>query len=319
MFKCVPALLALCFIAASFAAASPLETFIDAQGPSGPLKATMLSPGEGPVVLIIPGSGPTDRDGNSPLGVKAASYRLLAEGLAAEGIASVRIDKRGMFASGAAVADPNAVTIADYASDVHSWTAAIRKRTGASCVWLLGHSEGALVALVAAKEATDVCGLLLVSAAGRPLGELLREQLKSNPANAPILPQALHAIDGLEAGQRIDTAGMHPALRPLFRSEVQGFLINAFSYDPPRLLADYEKPVLILQGQRDIQVSERDARLLARADPKATLALLADVNHVLKTVTSADHAANAATYADPSLPLASSVVETIAKFVKSAK
>src|SRR5579872_958445 len=98
------------------AGAAPLESFVEAPGPLGPLKGTMLLPGADKtpldktpfaMALIIPGSGPTDRDGNSPLGVKGSTYRLLAEGLAAHGIGTVRIDKRGMFASTAAVADGN--------------------------------------------------------------------------------------------------------------------------------------------------------------------------------------------------------------------
>jgi alpha-beta hydrolase superfamily lysophospholipase len=156
----------------------------------------MLRPssGAGPIVLIIPGSGPTDRDGNSPLGIKASTYRLLAEELARHNIGSVRIDKRGMFASGAAVKDANAVTIRDYAADVHSWVRAIRSRTSAPCVWLLGHSEGGLVALAAVQEDQGICGLVLVAAAGRPLDEVLRAQLEANPANAPLLEQANAAI-----------------------------------------------------------------------------------------------------------------------------
>src|SRR5579872_5630789 len=113
-------------VAGMSAAAAPLETYVQAPGPLAPLKGTMLTPAEpAPMVLIIPGSGPTDRDGNNPLGVKASTYRLLAEGLAARGVGSVRIDKRGMFASRAAVADGNAVTIADYVADVEAWIAAI--------------------------------------------------------------------------------------------------------------------------------------------------------------------------------------------------
>src|SRR5207302_1087272 len=111
---------------------------LSALGPNGPLAGTYLDAGRSaPVVLIIPGSGPTDRDGNNPLGVTAAPYRLLAEALAGKGVSSVRIDKRGMFGSKAAVPDPNNVTITDYAADVHQWIAAIRKRTGAHCVWVL--------------------------------------------------------------------------------------------------------------------------------------------------------------------------------------
>ena len=315
MKELIVAVAASCGVAAA-AVAAPVESSIEAPGPVGSLQGTILTPdgGHGAVILIIPGSGPTDRDGNSPAGVLAAPYRLLAEGLGALGVTSVRIDKRGMFGSSAAIADANAVTLPDYVADVQAWTRVIRERTKTPCVWLLGHSEGGLVAMAAAKN-PDVCGLLLVAAPGRPLGEIIREQLKANPANAPLLTQALPAIDALEAGKHVDTAAMHPALLRLFRPEVQGFLISAFSYDPPKMLASYGKPVLILQGQRDLQVREADARALKLADPKATLVLLPDVNHVLKSVASDDVGANIATYSNSSLPLAPGVVPAISDFL----
>jgi uncharacterized protein len=298
-------------------AAAPLETLIEPHGPLGPLKGTMLAPaaGMGPVVLIIPGSGPTDRDGNNPAGVLAAPYRLLAEGLIAHGVTTVRIDKRGMFGSASATTDANAVTIADYVTDVHAWTTVIRQRTHASCIWLLGHSEGGLVAMAVANNQQDVCGLILVSAAGRPMGEVIRDQIAANPANAPLLGRALPAIDTLEAGKRVDTANMPPALLRLFRPQVQGFLISAFSYDPSHLLKGYPKPVLIIQGLRDLQVHEADAHILKEADPQATVVLLADVNHVLKSVASDDRSANIATYTDASLPLAPGVLVAIDDFL----
>jgi pimeloyl-ACP methyl ester carboxylesterase len=301
------------------AAAAPVETFVETQGPTGVLKGTMLAPADGakaPLVLIIPGSGPTDRDGDSPTGLKAASYRLLAEALARDGVDSVRIDKRGMFAS-AGAGDPNHVTISGYAEDVHAWTQSLRRQTGAPCVWLLGHSEGGLVALVAAQSPADICGLVLVAAAGRPLGDVLREQLKANPANAPLLDQALPAIDKLAAGQHVDTSGMNPALLPLFYPAVQDFLIDEMSYDPAKLMAAYPGPVLVLQGSTDLQVSMADAQRLAAARPGVKLAVLDGVNHVLKSAP-LDRGANMATYADPSLPLAPGVADAIAAFVKGA-
>ncbi len=138
-------------------AAAAVAISMTAQGPQGPLAGTLLDAGaKTPLVLIIPGSGPTDRDGNNPMGVAAAPYRLLAEALAAKGVSSVRIDKRGLFGSKAAVLDPNNVTISDYATDTHKWVAAIRRQTGASCLFVLGHSEGALVALAAAQDASGI-------------------------------------------------------------------------------------------------------------------------------------------------------------------
>jgi pimeloyl-ACP methyl ester carboxylesterase len=319
----LPTMLAtlLLFIAAVAATPSgPVQTYVEAPGPAGPLKGTMLSPASGrtPIILIIPGSGPTDRDGNSPLGVRASTYRLLAEGLATRGIGTVRIDKRGMFASSAAVADANAVTIDDYVADVGSWTAVIRKQTGVPCVWVLGHSEGGLVALAAAQKVTDICGLVLIAAAGQPLGQLLREQLRANPANAPILNQAMAAIDALEAGKRVDFTSLHPGLMPLFAPQLQGFLISVFSYDPVKLIATVSKPVLIMQGKRDIQVSATDAERLKQAALKAKLVLLPDTNHVLKTVSSDDRRVNAATYGDPTLPLAPGVVDAVVDFINAS-
>lgn len=299
--------------------AGPVETSVEVKGPEGVLVGTLHEAAkDSPVILIIPGSGPTDRDGNSPLGIRAASYRLLAEGLGQHGISSVRIDKRGMFRSAEAAHNANDVTIADYADDVRAWITSIRQTKGASCVWLLGHSEGGLAALAtAARDETGICGLILVAAAGRPLGDILRDQLRSNPANAPLIDQAFAAIGSLETGKPVETDGLNAALLPLFHPSLQHFLMSALSYDPAQLLAKVDKPVLILQGQRDIQVGEDDGRRLKAANAEAELVLLPNTNHVLKQVISDDRAENIATYADPNLPLAPGVVDAIAQFVLS--
>jgi hypothetical protein len=303
------------------ALSAPVESFVTAPGPVAMLKGTMLSaeqPG-GPVALIIPGSGPTDRDGNNARGIAGSIYKQLAEGLAAHGITTIRIDKRGMFASAEAVHDPDAVTVSDYAADVQSWAETIRHNTNTSCVWLIGHSEGGLVALIAAKGGGDYCGLVLLETAGRPLGQTLLDQLKANPAMAPVLKEATAALGTLEAGKPVDATNMSPVLQPLFRPEVQKFVIDVLSYDPGKLIAGYAHPVLIVQGERDLQLSAEDAHRLEKADPKAKLVMLPTVNHVLKPVASAEHAANVATYADPAVPIAPGVVETISAFVGPQK
>ncbi|WP_107312878.1 alpha/beta hydrolase [Burkholderia metallica] len=297
-----------------------MQTEIEAPGPVGPLKGTLLSAdaGDAPVVLIVPGSGPTDRNGNAPSWLQASTYRMLAEELLDDGIASVRIDKRGMYGSASAVPDANDVTIDDYAADVQSWVAAIRARTGASGVWVLGHSEGGLVALLAARQSADIAGLILVATAGRPLGAVLRQQLQSNPANAPVLENALSILESLEAGQRVEATRIDPALMPLFRPQVQRFLMSELTIDPASLLAGYTKPVLIVQGTRDIQVAVQDAELLQRAHPQADIALIADANHALKTVRTADPHENLAAYSNPDLPLADGVVDAISAFLRAS-
>lgn len=304
-------------LAAAIATAQPVERPISAPGPMAPLSGTLVDAGEkAPVILIIPGSGPTDRDGNNPLGVKAAPYRLLAEALAARGISSVRIDKRGMFGSKDAIPDANKVTIADYAADTKAWVDSIRKSTGAKCVWLLGHSEGGLIALSAAQKSSDICGVITVAAVGRRIGSVMREQLRANPANAPILDAALSTITSLESGKTVDSATLPEPLRALFSNDVQPFLIDLFAEDPAGLAAALKLPMLIVQGDADFQVMVEDAKALSVAQPKAKLAILPGVNHVLKIPAGADRAANLRAYADPTLPLAPSVAEEIAAFVK---
>jgi uncharacterized protein len=313
--KLAKLLLATCLLVAAKSSAS--EISVDVEGPSGTLRGTMSSPSAGPgapVALIIPGSGPTDRDGNSPLGVQAASYRLLAEALAVNGVTTIRFDKRGLFGSATAARHADDVRMSDYAADVKAWILAAQKRTAAACIWVVGHSEGSLVALIAAQQPEGICGLILVASAGRKLGAILREQLQSNPANAPILPQALSVVSELEAGRRVDVGGLHPALKGLFRPTVQGFVIDQMTYDPVTLLAAYAGPVLILQGATDLQVSMQDAENLRRARANVTLIVLESVNHVLK-VAPAERSANLATYADPKLPIAASVVSAITQFL----
>jgi len=298
--------------------AAPVGEAIEAAGPLAPLSGTLLRAsegGEGPVALIIPGSGPTDRDGNNPLGVAASPYRLLAEALLERGIATVRIDKRGMFASKAAIADANAATIPDYAADTAAWVAATRKATGASCVWLIGHSEGGLVALVAAQEVEGLCGLVLVAAPGRPVGDVIKAQLRVNPANFVLVPSADAAIDALAAGRRVDPATLPQPLLGLFNPALQGFLISLFSYDPADLAAKVKLPLLIVQGGRDTQVPVADAERLAAANPAAKLVVLPDLTHVLKDVPDGTPAANLATYRDPDLPLGKGVAEAVADFI----
>lgn len=310
--------LALAFAAVpqAFAQQAPAGVEITAPGPQGDLAGTLIDPDpKAPLVLIAPGSGPTDRDGNNRYGVAGGPYRQLADGLAKRGVATLRIDKRGMFGSRAAVADGNHVTIADYAADVRAWIEVARKRTGRSCIWLGGHSEGGLVVLAAARQPEGVCGVVLVAAAGRPLAAIMRAQFRANPANAPLLEPLLSLVDTLESGKHADTAAMPPPLPALFPDAVQDFLIDQFRYDPPKLAASLKVPLLITQGDRDIQIGVPDAQALAGARPGARLAIVPGMTHVLRIAASEERMASIATYGDASLPVAPALVDAIAGFV----
>ncbi len=291
--------------------AGPISTPVALPTEPAPLHGTMLMP-EGDtraVAVIIAGSGPTDRDGNSPLGVTASTYRLLAEGLAERGIATVRYDKRGIAGSAAAATAEADLRFGQMADDATGWAGLATERAGQPCAWLIGHSEGALVAQVAAQGADDICGLVLLSGFGRPAGTVIREQLASVPE--PLKTEAFAALSELEAGR---TTEGPPALAALFRASVQPYLMSWLALDPAGLLATYSGPVLIGQGTTDIQVGMADAETLAAAQPRATLVRWEGVNHLLK-IAASERAANLATYSDPTLPLAPGVADMVADFI----
>jgi uncharacterized protein len=281
-------------------------------GPQGPLEGEMIAvEGALHAVVIIPGSGPTDRDGNSGQGLATNTYRLLAEGLAEAGIASLRIDKRGFYGSAQAIADPNDVTISAYAQDARNWVDFAS--TLAPCVWIAGHSEGGLVALFAAQDAPDsLCGLILLATPGRPVGQLLIEQLEANPQNASLMGEIRAIVTDLESGLSRDPASISAVLQPLFRAGVQGYLIDMFSHDPAVLAAGWRGHALIVQGDADLQLRPFDADLLERAMPQARRIDLSQGTHMLKAEVEGHPLA---TYRDPTLPLHDELLRGIVRFL----
>jgi uncharacterized protein len=310
----VQTLISTAVLSALAGAALSEEIFVETGG--GRLAGSLIAPdAASPVAIIVPGSGPTDRDGNNPLGVRASTYRLLAEGLAARGVATLRFDKRGMFASVQGFDDPNDVRMEDYASDVRAWIEALKARRGVSCVWLVGHSEGGIVSLLAGRRAPkdEVCGIALLATPGRKMGAILRAQLAANPANAPLLDQAFAAIEALEQGRKVDAAALDPALQPLFAAPVQDFLIDQMRIDPAELAAGTSQPLLVLQGDRDLQVGEEDARLLAAARGIEPV-VLGGVDHLLKEVGETMQE-RLASYGDPDRPVAPAAIDAVARFI----
>lgn len=304
---------------------APVGDAVTLSGPQGPLAGSYVDAGKGkPVAIIIPGSGPTDRDGNNPMGVRANSYALLATALQSGGISTLRYDKRGLFGSKAAIANVNAVTIDAYADDALGWAKLAKQKSGAPCAWLIGHSEGGLIALAAASKAPrDTCGLVLLTTPGRSMGTVLRDQLAANPANAPLLEAANGAIDALEAGKAVDVASLPAPLAPLFNPAVQPFLRDMMRYDPSVMAAATPLPILVVSGGRDLQVGAKDRDAFAAhapalkngTPPRRCIVTVAEMNHVLKLVPTDDRATNMATYADPGAPVIPMLMHTITRFI----
>jgi len=286
--------------------------------PAGLLAGTVqcpASPGPWPVVLLIAGSGPTDREGNSAmLPGKNNGLRMLAEALAARGIASVRYDKRGIGASRAAMGSEADLRFEMYADDATLWAKQLRADPQFSTVTVVGHSEGSLLGMLAARQA-NADAYVSVAGVGRPASQVLHDQLVAGAPPA-LVAEADRAMARLNAGQTVDS--VPPTLAALFRPSVQPYLISWFKVDPIAELRRLNIPVLIVQGTTDIQVAAQEARLLAAAEPKATLVIVEGMNHVLKMVP-ADQATQVKSYSDPTLPVAPQLIDAIASFVTGVR
>jgi alpha-beta hydrolase superfamily lysophospholipase len=291
------------------------EEAVRLETPGGVLHGTLVLPADPrvpmPVVLMIAGSGPTDRNGNSPLLPGANnSLKLLAEGLAGRGIASLRYDKRGVAASAGAARSEAELRFTHYSDDAAAWLAQLRRDGRFSSLIVLGHSEGSLLGIMAAQQERPDA-LISVAGAGRPIAEVLREQLERNlPADTKA--EALRILNELQAGRTVAT--VPPSLLVVFRPSVQPYLLSWLPLDPAVELGRLRMPVLIVHGTTDIQVAVAEAERLARAGPARQLAILDGMNHVLKEVREASQ--QAASYSDPALPLHPALIERIAEFVR---
>jgi len=265
-----------------------------------------------PVVLIISGSGPTDRDGNNPEGGRNDSLKRLAWVLAKHNIASVRYDKRGVAASLAATPDERDLSVEAYVADAVAWSHKLAADPRLGPLILLGHSEGALIASLAAPQA-DAAAVISVAGSARPIDQVLRQQLGSR-LPPPLMLRSNELLDSLKAG-RVD-ANVPAQLQFIFRPSVQPYLISLFRQDPSQAFAALKVPALIIQGSHDIQVSVDDARQLKAAKPDAELALIGGMNHVMRIVPN-DEKQQLASYKSPDLPLAAALGTHILTFIDS--
>ncbi|MHB0853419.1 alpha/beta hydrolase [Stutzerimonas nitrititolerans] len=282
--------------------------------PDGHLHGSLLLPKSDrplPVALLIAGSGPTDRNGNNPMGHND-SLKRLAQSLAKQGIASLRYDKRGVGKSLALAPDERDLSVEAYVADAAAWIEKLQGDPRFSSVILIGHSEGALIASLAAAR-QPVAALITLAGSGRPIDDVLREQLQGRLPPA-LLASSHYLIDELRAGRTHQP--VPEALEVLFRPSVQPYLISLFRQDPAQAFAQADAPALIIQGTHDMQVGIEDARALQRSRPDAELALISGMNHVLRIVP-AQPQQQLASYNEPDRPIAQALTERIMKFLDS--
>ena len=287
---------------------------VDVNTPKGILYGTLETPesSSSPLaILIISGSGPTDRDGNiQRLQGKNNSLKYLAEALASQGVASLRFDKRGIGTSASLATLEEELRFETYIDDVIAWVNYLKQQGKYSACLILGHSEGSLIGMVAAQRA-NVRGFISISGAGRPAPELIVEQTRKQ-LPPDLVRETERILSELKAGRTVKSPP--PALNVLFRESVQPYLISWFRYEPAKEIAKLDIPALIIQGSTDIQISVDDAKMLKNASKGARLLIIEGMNHVLKRVPN-DAQKQLASYGDPSLPVSEELVSEILGFI----
>jgi len=287
--------------------------------PTGTIFGTLLEPEQTtepmPVVLILAGSGATDRNCNQLPAVHTNAYRMLAEALQQNGIASVRFDKRGVGASAEVGADESKLRFEHYVEDAALWLDRLSQEGKYSKIIVLGHSEGSLIGMLACLQSDKAAGFISLCGAGRPLDELLRMQMEQQPR--AIKETFLPILDEWKQGRTVDNVPNE--LLSLARPGVQPYMISWLKYDPQEEIKKLAIPVLILQGTTDIQVSVTDAEELSKANPNAKKVTIKNMNHVLKTGTTTIRLIQLLNYADPKIPLHEELVPNITDFIANIK
>jgi len=287
--------------------------------PTGELFGTLLAPASGgnqvPVILIIAGSGPTDRNGNSRyFPSDNNSLKQLAEGLAAAGVASLRYDKRGVAASGGAAISEKELRFSQSIDDARRWCNLLASDARFSAVVVAGHSQGSLVGMNAAWE-SGAHGFASLAGVGRRLCDLLRIQLNGQ-LTIQSRVQAEKVLTALERGRVVEEPPTELSI--LFRPSVQPFLISWQQYDPVRDIARLQVPVLIMQGTTDVQVGVEDAELLAQARPGARLLMVEGYNHIFKEVAGDNPTVHQRSLADSTLMVSPEAVAALVQLANDS-
>jgi len=294
--------------------AHPGEKEIEITSAAGSkLYGTLLSKNnQQPLAIIIAGSGPTDRNGNSTISPPTNEYRMLAYSLDSQNIATFRYDKRGIAKSADAMMKESDLVFDDYVKDAERIFDYLHDTLGFKNIYFIGHSEGSLIAMLAS-EKKKAKGYISVAGAGRPIDEILQEQMQKQPLPDSVKKQIPVIFTQLKKGQEVNN--VPPQLNALFRKSIQPYLISWLKYSPQKEIKKLNCPILILQGSCDLQVQETDAKNLHEANKKSTLDIISNMSHTLKNAGENCVDENK-TYTDGSMPLDQTLVKDIVSFIQ---
>ncbi len=260
-----------------------------------------------PLAIIIQGSGPTDRNGNQT-NLKNNSLKYLAEDLFKSNIATFRYDKRLVKQILEGTFKENDVNFNDFIKDAKAVTNHFKMDNRFSKIIIIGHSQGSLVGMIAAQDRVDA--YVSIAGAGREIDDVIIYQLEKQ---APQLKDnARQAFDDL----RVNGVAQNysPMLATIFRPSLQSFMFSWMQYNPQTEIAKLEIPVLIINGDNDIQVLVSEAKKLKEAQPEAQLEIIENMNHIFKEI-NGDITENMKSYNDETIHIMPKLIEVISTFI----
>ena len=260
--------------------------------------------------LIIPGSGPTDRNGNNGSILMSNAYKFLSDSLASAGFAVIRYDKRGVAESADSDFREAFMTIDEYVKDAARWIKDMKSNTRFTKVVVIGHSEGSLIGMLAA-DSSGADAFISLAGPAKRADSLLLNQLRNQSLS--IYEESEKIIRQLNAGKNVEQVS--PLLKAVFRPSVQNYLRSWFKYEPKTIISQMKIPVMIVQGTTDIQVEPIEGNLLHQAKPEADFLLISGMNHILKQAPE-DRNANLSTYFNPELPLHPKLIPGLIQFLQ---
>lgn len=269
--------------------------------------ATPYSDDKVPLVIFVMDAGAINREGNDRMS-KNDAFKLLATQLAKQGVASYRYDKR-LFKIDAFGIRENEISIDHFIEDAAAIVSYFQKNGNYTKIIIAGHGQGSLVGMIAAKNNVD--GFISIAGNAQSIDQIVVQQLEKQ---APGLDKsaAVAFSDLKEKGRAMN---YDPALESIFGYQLQPFMKSWLKYTPSEEIKDLDIPILILQGDKDLQVEVSEAEKLKEAVPNAEYVLIENMNHILREI-KGSRLENHKSYNEYWLEIMPEVTTTIASFAK---